>query len=308
MTQKFHDRYITASGAERAFVDLTALKTLWFNTGTLCNIECAHCYIESSPTNNRLSYLRAAELTQLLDEAGDTELKQVGFTGGEPFMNPQIIEMLGAALSRGFEVLVLTNAMQPMMRPRIQLGLKRLKRDYGADRLILRVSVDHHRPALHDRERGAGAWQSMLKGLIWLSQEGFRIHIAARKFSDEVESVLRDRYRDLLRRHQIMIDESDPDALVFFPEMDERADVPEITTACWQKLSVNPDHMMCASSRMVVKRRGAAKPVVMACTLLPYQEEFEMGSSLREMKRRVWLNHQHCARFCVLGGGSCARS
>ena len=64
---------------------------------------------------------------------------------------------------------------------------------------------------------------------------------------------------------------------------------------------------MCASSRMVVKRRGAAAPVVAACTLLPYDPRFELGTTLREAMRPVPLNHPHCARFCVLGGAACSR-
>jgi hypothetical protein len=65
--------------------------------------------------------------------------------------------------------------------------------------------------------------------------------------------------------------------------------------------------MMCASSRMVVKRKGAAAPAVLACTLLPYDPQFEMGATLAEAARSVALNHPHCAKFCVLGGASCSR-
>jgi hypothetical protein len=88
--------------------------------------------------------------------------------------------------------------------------------------------------------------------------------------------------------------------------MDAAADVPEISTACWGILGVRPEAMMCASSRMVVKRRGAPRPVVAACTLLPYDDQFALGATLAEASGRVQLNHPHCARFCVLGGASCS--
>jgi hypothetical protein len=88
--------------------------------------------------------------------------------------------------------------------------------------------------------------------------------------------------------------------------MDASADVPEITTACWGILGVDPDAMMCASSRMVVKRRGADRPVVLACTLITDHAAFELGRNLTEAARSIALNHPHCARFCVLGGGSCS--
>ena len=88
--------------------------------------------------------------------------------------------------------------------------------------------------------------------------------------------------------------------------MDATADVPEITVDCWGILGVEPSAMMCATSRMVVKRRGERAPVVVSCTLLPYDRRFEMGATLRQAAAPVLLAHPHCAQFCVLGGGSCS--
>src|SRR5262245_37821791 len=93
---KFRDPDWTATGERRAKVPLDALRTLWINTGSLCNIECRNCYIESSPENDRLVYMTRAEVAGFLDEIARDGLptREVGFTGGEPFMNPDIIEML----------------------------------------------------------------------------------------------------------------------------------------------------------------------------------------------------------------------
>jgi hypothetical protein len=90
--------------------------------------------------------------------------------------------------------------------------------------------------------------------------------------------------------------------------MDETADVPEITEACWGILGKSPDDVMCARSRMVVKFKDAAQPTVIACTLLPYDERFDLGPDLAGALGEVRLNHPHCAKFCVLGGGACSRS
>src|SRR5438045_1117601 len=86
---KFQDALLTAKGEERAHVALRSLETLWFNTGTLCNLTCQNCYIESSPRNDRLVYLSAAEVRVFLDEIerGGHATKLIGFTGGEPFMH-----------------------------------------------------------------------------------------------------------------------------------------------------------------------------------------------------------------------------
>src|SRR5215472_16263741 len=112
--QKFQDPFVTAKGERRAHVTLKALKTLWFNTGTLCNLTCENCYIEASPRNDRLAYLTTSEVVEYLDEIERETLgtELIGFTGGEPFMNPSLPGMLDEVLSRGYRALVLTNAMK----------------------------------------------------------------------------------------------------------------------------------------------------------------------------------------------------
>ncbi|MEM9180349.1 MAG: radical SAM protein, partial [Pseudomonadota bacterium] len=282
-------------------------RTLWFNTGTLCNIQCVNCYIESSPTNDQLVYLTVADVEPFLNEldaAGETEI-EIGFTGGEPFMAPEMLDILRLVLSRGHSVLMLTNAMQPMMRPRIKGGLMQLKDDFE-DRLIMRVSMDHFSPELHDEERGAGSFDLALKGLRWLSENGFKLALAGRTIWNEAEQVARDGYAALIASEKLAIDPDNAKELVLFPEMRPDGDPPEITTACWGILNKDPRDLMCASQRMVVKRKGAEKAAVVACTLLPYDPRFELGETLQEARQSVALNHSYCASFCVLGGGSCS--
>jgi uncharacterized Fe-S cluster-containing radical SAM superfamily protein len=302
---KFRDPDITAKGERRAGVRLAALRTLWFNTGTLCNITCRNCYIESSPRNDRIAYLSRAEMIAYLDEIASDGLptEEIGFTGGEPFMNPEIIAMLETCLERGFKVLVLTNAMRPMQR--LTAPLADLNRRLGA-RLTIRVSLDHYASEIHEAERGHGSWAKTIAGIIWLAAGGFNLSIAGRAHSGESEAALRHGYAALFGRLGVALDTADPARLVLFPEMDARIDVPEITEACWGILHKSPDDVMCASSRMVVKRKGAASPAVIACTLLPYAPEFELGATLAEAAGTVKLNHPHCAKFCVLGGASCS--
>ena len=303
--RKFRDPARTATGETRASVPLFELRTLWFNTGTLCNIACATCYIESSPVNDALQYLTAAEVTAYLDEVACAGLPtaEIGFTGGEPFMNPEIVAMLETSLGRGIRTLVLTNAMRPMRR--FEAALLDLRTRFG-DRLTLRVSLDHYDKALHEAERGDGTWAIAVAGLQWLAAEGFRIAVAGRMLPGEPEKAARLAYAALLDRLGVKLDAADPERLVLFPEMDAGADVPEITGACWSILGKTPAAVMCASSRMVVHRRGEATARVAACTLLPYEREFDLGATLAEAARPVALNHPHCARFCVLGGASCS--
>ena len=303
---KFCDPSVTADGSVRAAVALDGLDTLWINTGTLCNLTCENCYIESSPLNDRLAYITAPEAASYLDEIEELALgtTEIGFTGGEPFMNPHIIVMLDDVLSRGHRALVLTNAMRPMRRH--EAALLDLRERFGAA-LTIRVSVDHYTQDLHEAERGANSWDRTIEGLVWLARNGFRIDVAGRTQWGESEEAMRGEYASLFGAHDIPIDVADPARMVLFPEMDATVDVPEITEQCWSILGVAPGDMMCSSSRMVVKRKGADKPAVVACTLLPYEPAFELGETLAEARDPIALNHPHCAKFCVLGGGACSK-
>jgi MoaA/NifB/PqqE/SkfB family radical SAM enzyme len=303
--EKFSDPYFTAKGERRAIVPLKRLETLWFNTGTLCNLACRNCYIESSPRNDRLVYLRRGEVRAFLDEARGLAPPpiEIGFTGGEPFMNPDITGMIEDSLTAGFRVLVLTNAMKPMAR--LEASLLDLKSHFPG-RLSIRVSLDHYEAAGHEELRGPRSWRPTIDGLLWLARYGFDVSVAGRTVWGESDATMRAGYAKLFAELRLEIDARNPDQLVLFPEMDEEADVSEISETCWDILGKSQEHVMCASSRMVVKRKGVAAPVVVSCTLLPYAESFEMGASLAEATGSVSLNHRHCARFCVLGGASCS--
>ncbi len=302
---KFSDPLRTAKGERRASVAMTGLDTLWFNTGTLCNLACINCYIESSPTNDALVYISRAHVARFLDEIAADALptREIGFTGGEPFMNPEFLPMLNDTLERGFHALVLSNAMKPMRRHETALLALR---DRFASRLTIRVSLDHHTRIAHEAERGPGSWDAGTGGLQWLSANGFSIAVAGRLLPGETMDQAREDYARLFGELGIRIDAKDQARLVLFPEMDESKDIAEITTECWGILNQNPADIMCATSRMVVHRKGEAEPRVAACTLIPYDAGFDMGGNLAQASRPVALNHPHCARFCVLGGASCS--
>ncbi len=313
--EKFKDPDWTAKGEERANVPPIGLKTLWINTGTICNLECVNCYIESTPKNDRLSFVTAAEVRSYLDEieALDLKTEEIGITGGEPLINPHTPFIIADALAKDLRVLVLTNAMRPMLLPRNRNALLKINRKFG-DRLTLRVSLDHFSAELHDKERGQGSFGIALEGITWLVDNGFKIDIAGRTCWGEAEGSERQGYHALFQERGIPVDAFDPGQLMLFPEMDEHVDVAEITVDCWNILGKDPADVMCASSRMVVKRKGADKPVVLPCTLLAYDTQFEMGETLSDAATvdggafrdgAVKLNHPHCAKFCVLGGGSC---
>ena len=303
----FNDPETTATGQPRAQVDLSELRTLWFNTGTICNLACKNCFMHSTPKNDSLSFLGIHDVETFLKEIAEQELPtlEIGFTGGEPFLNHEFLPMLELCLKKKYRVLVLTNAMKPMMK--VAQDLEALRSLYH-ENLVVRVSVDHYDKRIHEMERGPNTWDTTLEGLSWLSSQQFACRVAGRNFGFETEGETRTEYGKLFRNHRIRIDAHDPEQLVLFPEINSLERVPEITDKCWGKLNVDPRKIMCSHSRMVIKRKGAVAPTVVACTLIPDDPRFELGTSLVKSSHKIALNHPFCAQFCVLGGATCSSS
>ena len=299
---KFNNLTLTAEGKARAFIEAKNLKTLWFNTGTLCNLTCKNCYIESSPTNDRLSYLSFDEYLKFMNEAKEEGLNllEIGFTGGEPFLNKDFPKMLNHSVQQDVEVLVLTNAMKPMLNKRSEIL------NLDKDKLTFRVSIDHVDQKKHEKIRGQNSYKPMIEGVKWLRDNNFKMSLATRLMWGESEEYTRKTFKAFVLKHELPIDTSSSKDLVTFAEMDVKQDTPEITTDCWKILNKKPNSVMCSSSRMVVKKKGKKQPSVIACTLLPYDEAFDLGPTLKESMQRIYLNHPHCSKFCVLGGSSCS--
>ena len=299
---KFKDQKVTADGSNRAFIEARNIKTLWFNTGTLCNIECKNCYIESSPKNDSLAYLTFDEVKSFIDEAIDKNLgtNEIGFTGGEPFMNKDIMKMIDYSLRKYLKVLVLSNAMKPMLNRTKEL----IKLNHS--NLTIRVSIDHYEKEKHEEIRGKNTYDVMLQGLKWLNENNFNYTLATRLLWKEKEEDLRKNFGTFIKNNNLKLDTYSPKELVTFAEMDEKIDTPEITTSCWDILNKDPNDIMCSWSRMVVRKKNSKNLSVIACTLLPYADEFDLGETLTNSLQKIYLNHKHCSKFCVLGGSSCS--
>jgi AdoMet-dependent heme synthase len=148
---------------------LVALDTLWFQVaGTVCNIQCRHCFISSSPTNHSHEMMSLATVRGFLAEAAALGVREYYFTGGEPFLNRELPEMLEATLAQG-PATVLTNAL--LIRPETARRLRGLAdaSDYSLD---VRVSIDGWDAATNDPIRGEGTFGRILAGVAHLADAG----------------------------------------------------------------------------------------------------------------------------------------
>ena len=165
--------HYTSQNEPRGYIQPQSLDELWFHAGTNCNLRCPFCLEGSKPGDNRIEFLTLADARRFMDEALKLGVKKFSFTGGEPFVNPEFIQILDYALELR-PCLVLTNATEPLMN---QIG-DVLPLGNKPNSLNFRVSLDHPDPVKHDESRGRGNFKKALATLGRLHREGFGVSIA----------------------------------------------------------------------------------------------------------------------------------
>ena len=150
---------------------------LWVYSNFHCNLACDYCVVASSPRARRRE-LSAERFRALVDEAVAEGFRELYVTGGEPFVHPEIVEMIEYS-SDHLPTVVLTNAM--LFTGRRAQELERLA---GRERLVLQSSVDGVRPETHDRWRGAGSWERAMEGIRFARELGLPLRVAMTETPD----------------------------------------------------------------------------------------------------------------------------
>ena len=166
-------------------IPLSHLDHLWFQvSGTLCNLTCHHCFISCSPKNRSFGYLSLADVKRRLDESVPLGVKEYYFTGGEPFLNPEMVPILRETLHYG-PATVLTNGT---VFKNEWLEALRDAESSSLYSLEFRVSIDGVSPETNDPIRGAGTFDRAMRGVMQLVEHDFMpIITAARTWSNEEE-------------------------------------------------------------------------------------------------------------------------
>ncbi len=294
------DWLYTAKGDNRGFIQPQKLTELWFHSGSNCNLHCSFCYEGSGPGDKRLQALSLEDVLPFLEEARALGVKRFGFTGGEPFVNKNIIDILDAALDIA-PCLVLTNGTEPLHK-----ALPRLAPfQQSVHPLSFRVSLDSPNPETHDAHRGEGAFFKALKGLALLNKLGFPVSVAHMQSAADEALAVRKAYLSHFASYAIPEDVP----FVSFPNLLQPCatpDVPHISEHCMvqYKSQMEREKFMCNYSKMVVKKGDAMS--VYACTLVDDDRAYDLGSTLTEaMKYRVMLRHHRCYS-CFVSGTSCS--
>ncbi len=294
-----NDLFYTTNGDLRGYIKPHPLRELWFHTGTACNLKCPFCFEGAGPNDSRIQMPSLEEIKPFIDETVGLDVKRFSFTGGEPFVNPDFVNILGYALL--FKPChVLTNATKPLFAKLNEISqLKKLPHA-----LSFRVSLDFPNPEDHDKNRGKGNFYLSLEMLGQLYNLGFRVEIARHAQENENSAKVNDQYLPFFKSVNLPI--STP--IIAFSDLfkpNSSPNVPQITENCMTSYKTKEERegFMCSYSKMVVKK--ADKMRVYACTLVDDDDTYDMGSTLNEsMSNKIMLKHHRCY-VCFSSGTSC---
>jgi sulfatase maturation enzyme AslB (radical SAM superfamily) len=301
MSVNFHKHEETHISPEPPLVSISHLDQLWFQVaGTLCNLTCQHCFISCSPSNNRFGYLSLEQVKAHLDESVELGVKEYYFTGGEPFLNRELVAMLVETLHYGAAT-VLTNGT--MLRSE---WLDQLR---GADQtsaysLEFRVSIDGFSAEMNDPIRGEGTFARAMQGVERLLQYDFLpIITVARTWPDDREESVVDSFLRVLREHGYV-----RPRLKILPTLQLGAEVERtrgyldserITTE--MLIGYDMSQLLCEHSRVVTDRG------VYVCPILIEAPAARLADNLRESLVRFPLNSGACLT-CYQHGAICANA
>jgi len=288
-----------STGTEAApRVALSSLDTLWFQVGgTVCNLACTHCFVSCSPTNHTHEMMGLAEVERYLAEAAALGVREYYFTGGEPFLNPEMEAILAATLKVG-PASVLTNGL--LFDPARCRRLKELA-EGSEHSLDLRVSLDGYDAATNDPIRGEGTFDRVLAGLRNLAAAGLNPVLTVTEACAEAAAPEgKERFFDLLRAQGI-----ERPRLKVLPVFHLGAEA-ERTGAyeSWQRLRAGDapeggwDHLQCSACRMVTDQS------VWVCPILVNEPAAKMGEALADALGDFPLDHAACWT-CHVYGVSC---
>lgn len=279
---------MAATGRDFPHVPSIALDTLWFQVaGTLCNIACGHCFISCSPTNRRHEMLTRESVRRRLAEAEVLGVREYYFTGGEPFLNPEIFEILSDTLAQG-PATVLTNGL-------LLTGerCRRLKALFDGSEysLDVRVSIDGYTAEVNDPIRGPGTFERILAGIRNLAAEDLNpVVTVTEACADAATAEGRTRFLDWMR--SIGLSRPRLKVLSLFRIGGEERRLRAYES--WETLrgrvltAEESEKLQCSSCRMVTSRG------VYVCPILIDEPAARMGDRLDETLRPFELAFQAC--------------
>jgi sulfatase maturation enzyme AslB (radical SAM superfamily) len=315
------------NGNGRGFVDpkrmdgRPVLEDLWVMQGSVCDLRCKHCYTASSPSNNRLQQITGDELRPHLDAAARFGVQKIYFTGGEVFVNADVLrgraernEEFLCNLRLALEIApveILTNGRRYI---RNHFAVLRELHESFPGRLTLRITLESPHETEHDAIRGRSTFVQTVETVRQLGEMGFVPVLTAERplLHEQNPEEIRHLYTELFPSMRIEVNlienviQMGHQLVRIAAQGQKPTPGVFITTKCFSLLNRLPESLMCHFSRCIQKIDGALR--YYPCPVIYDDERFELGSTLEESFRRVYIAHKNCYDYCMKGSGASCRT
>jgi len=280
-------------------VEFRSLDTVWVQvTGTLCNIACRHCFVSAGPKSDSLAVMARAEVESALEEAAALGARDAYFTGGEPFLHPEVKELVDFTLRR-MPLTILTNALLIDEDLAGWIASRFTESRYSFD---LRVSLDGTTAERNDRVRGRGVFDGVVEALRRLARVGVSPVVTVVEHEEALQAAeARAAFTEFLRGLGL------PHPRVKFLPLLRIGREAGRSRGYLEREALGPEplapeieeSLICSVSRTVTARG------VMTCPILVEVPEARLGDSLRQAERGIHLRWRAC-HTCVVEGLRCA--
>ena len=276
-------------------VPMIKLDTLWMQVGgTLCNLQCKHCFISCGPQNHTHGMMSLQKVRQLLEESKGLGVKDYYITGGEVFLNPEIFEIIAAILEYG-PLDILTNGT--LITPKKAARLRKIQNS-SFNNLQFRVSMESFELEKNDQIRGENAFSKATEGIRNLAAAEFSpILTVTRNWNQEKDPEVEKKFKEFLKS----LDVSQP-RLKILPgfllgrlaeNLRNYSDDEHVTEKCFEDYDIT--NLQCSTSRM------ATETGVYVCPILVDKDHARMGNKIEETLRPFPLSHSACYTCRVTG-------
>ena len=286
---------VRKSGTKIPEVPLIRLETLWMQVGgTLCNLQCTHCFISCGPQNHTHEMMTLEQVRKTLEESKELGVRDYYITGGEVFINPEIFEILEAILSFG-PLDVLTNGT--LITKEKSIRLKEIQ-DRSDHPLRFRVSMESFDERENDKIRGKGAYRRAVEGIRNLAESDFSpILTITRNWDEQDDAEMEGRFLDFLKQNNVQKPRIKilPGFLLgrLAENFRQYQDDEHVTEKCFE--SYDMANLQCSSSRMVTGKG------VYVCPILVEHDSARMGDTIKDTLHSFPLAHSACYTCRVTG-------
>ena len=280
-------------------VKLDSLDNLWLQvSGTICNIECKHCFNNSSPVNHSFELMTLQQCKPYIDEAVKVGVKEFYFTGGEPFANKELLQILEYTLQFG-PATILTNGM--LIKENTAQMLHEISTN-SIYTLEFRISLDGYTEEMNDNIRGKGVFKKAMNGIKLLYEHGFLPIITVTKTWEELEEEkVLNGFIETLKENGY-----ERPRIKILPSL--KIGQEALRTRGYDKYEYVNEEMMkdydvsqliCSNTRLV-SRKG-----VHVCPILINYPDAKLGDNLESSFKEYELKHQACYT-CYIFGAICS--